>query len=72
MGNNIMKSLVILGSTGSIGTQALEVCRRDGYKVNALAAGGNIDLLEKQAREFSVKAVAVFDESKANDLKIRL
>jgi 1-deoxy-D-xylulose-5-phosphate reductoisomerase len=67
-----MKSLVILGSTGSIGTQALEVCRRDGYKVNALAAGGNIDLLEKQAREFSVKAVAVFDESKANDLKIRL
>ena len=67
-----MKSLVILGSTGSIGTQALEVCRRDGYKVNALAAGGNIELLEKQAREFSVKAVAVFDESKANDLKIKL
>ena len=67
-----MKSLVILGSTGSIGTQALEVCRRDGYKVNALAAGGNIDLLEKQAREFSVKAVAVFDESKAQDLKIKL
>ncbi len=67
-----MKSLVILGSTGSIGTQALEVCRRDGYKVNALAAGGNIDLLEKQAREFSVKAVAVFDESKANDLKCKL
>ncbi|MBR3908736.1 MAG: 1-deoxy-D-xylulose-5-phosphate reductoisomerase [Clostridia bacterium] len=68
----MMKSLVILGSTGSIGTQALEVCRRDGYKVNALAAGGNIELLEKQAREFSVKAVAVFDESKANDLKIKL
>ena len=67
-----MKSLVILGSTGSIGTQALEVCRRDGYKVNALAAGGNIDLLEKQAREFGVKAVAVFDESKVNDLKIKL
>lgn len=67
-----MKSLVILGSTGSIGTQALEVCRRDGYKVNALAAGGNIELLEKQAREFKVKAVAVFDESKAHDLKIKL
>lgn len=67
-----MKSLVILGSTGSIGTQALEVCRRDGYKVNALAAGGNIELLEKQAREFGVKAVAVFDENKANDLKIKL
>ncbi|MBR6564827.1 MAG: 1-deoxy-D-xylulose-5-phosphate reductoisomerase [Clostridia bacterium] len=68
----MMKSLVILGSTGSIGTQALEVCRRDGYKVNALAAGGNIELLEKQAREFSVKAVAVFDEKKAADLKIKL
>lgn len=67
-----MKSLVILGSTGSIGTQALEVCRRDGYKVNALAAGGNIELLEKQAREFSVKAVAVFDEDKAKELKIKL
>lgn len=67
-----MKSLVILGSTGSIGTQALEVCRRDGYKVVALAAGGNIDLLEKQAREFSVKAVAVFDEQKAQELKIKL
>ena len=67
-----MKSLVILGSTGSIGTQALEVCRRDGYKVNALASGSNIELLEKQAREFSVKAVAVFDQNKANELKIKL
>lgn len=67
-----MKSLVILGSTGSIGTQALEVCRRDGYKVNALAAGGNINLLEAQAREFGVKAVAVFDQEKAQELKIKL
>ena len=67
-----MKSLVILGSTGSIGTQALEVCCRDGYKVNGLAAGGNIELLEKQAREFHVKAVAVFNESKAQELKIKL
>ena len=61
-----MKSLIILGSTGSIGTQALEVCRRDGYKVTALAAGSNIELLEKQAREFGVKKVAVFSEEKAN------
>ncbi len=67
-----MKSLVILGSTGSIGTQALEVCRRDGYKVEALAAGGNIELLEAQAREFKVKAVAVFNEQKAKELKIKL
>ncbi len=67
-----MKSLIILGSTGSIGTQALEVCKRDGYKVVALAAGSNIELLEAQAREFSVKAVAVFNEEKANELKIKL
>ncbi len=67
-----MKSLIILGSTGSIGTQALEVCRRDGYKVNALAAGSNIELLQQQAREFGVKAVAVFDENKAQQLKIKL
>ncbi len=67
-----MKSLVILGSTGSIGTQALEVCHRDGYKVNGLAAGSNIELLEKQAREFSVKTVAVFSEEKAKELKIKL
>ena len=68
----MMKSLIILGSTGSIGTQALEICRRDGYKVTALAAGSNIDLLEKQAREFAPLAVAVFDEQKAKELKIKL
>lgn len=67
-----MKSLVILGSTGSIGTQAIEVCKRQGYRVNALAAGGNIDLLEKQARELQVKAVAVFNKEKAKELKIKL
>ena len=67
-----MKSLIILGSTGSIGTQALDVCRRDGYKVTALAAGSNIELLEKQAREFKPSLVAVFSEEKAKELKIKL
>ena len=67
-----MKSLIILGSTGSIGTQALDVCRRDGYKVTALAAGSNIELLEKQAREFNPKCVAVFNENAAKELKIKL
>ena len=67
-----MKNLIILGSTGSIGTQALEVCERQGYKVNGLAAGGNIELLEKQARKFGVKAVAVFNSEKAKDLEIKL
>lgn len=67
-----MKSLIILGSTGSIGTQALEICRRDGYKVTALAAGSNVELLEKQAREFKPLKVAVFNESAAKDLAVRL
>ncbi len=67
-----MKELIILGSTGSIGTQALEVARRDGYKVTALAAGSNIELLESQARQFKPYIVAVFDEDKAKELKIRL
>ena len=67
-----MKKLIILGSTGSIGTQALEVCRRDGYRVTALAAGSNITLLEKQAREFKPLRVAVFDSEKAKELKIKL
>ncbi len=67
-----MKSLIILGSTGSIGTQALEVCRRDRYRVTALAAGSNIELLEKQAREFNPLVCAVFNEDSAKELAIRL
>lgn len=67
-----MKKLIILGSTGSIGTQSLEVARRSGYKVTALAAGSNIELLEKQAREFKPLCVAVFNETAAKDLKLKL
>lgn len=67
-----MKKITILGSTGSIGTQALEVVRKNGYKVTALAAGKNVKLLEEQVREFSPKTVAVFDETAAKDLKIRI
>lgn len=67
-----MKTISVLGSTGSIGTQALDVARCGGYKVAALAAGRNTELLEKQAREFSVPLVAVADETAARDLKIRL
>lgn len=67
-----MKNLTILGSTGSIGTQSLEVARRNGYRIIGLAAGNNIDMLETQAREFLPKAVAVFDCEKAKELKIKL
>lgn len=67
-----MKEIIILGSTGSIGTQALEVCRANGYKVTALAASVNSALVEEQAREFMPKCVAMYDEKAAADLKIRL
>ena len=68
-----MKKLTILGSTGSIGTQALTVTEKIGWGVSALAAGGrNITLLENQARKFSPEYLAVMDESAAKDLKIKL
>ena len=65
-----MKRVGILGSTGSIGTQTLEVIRESKEeKVVALAAAANIELLEKQIREFSPKIVCVFEEEKAKLLK---
>ena len=68
-----MKKIAILGSTGSIGTQTLEVARANkDIEVTALAAGSNIDLLEKQIREFSPKIAAVWNEEKAKELKDRV
>lgn len=67
-----MKQISVLGSTGSIGTQTLDVCRRLGFPVVALAAGSNAALLEEQAREFRPELVAVFDEAAAAKLKISL
>ena len=66
------KTLIILGSTGSIGEQALDVARKNGYKIKGLAAGKNIEKIEAQAREFSPEYVAVFDETAAKELKDRL
>lgn len=68
-----MKYISILGSTGSIGTQTLEVVRNNkNIKVTALTAGGNIDLLEKQIREFKPYIVSVLDEEKAKELALRI
>lgn len=68
-----MKKIAILGSTGSIGTQTLEVVRANkDIEVTALAAGSNIDLLEKQIREFSPKIAAVWNEEKTKELKDRV
>lgn len=65
-----MKKIAILGSTGSIGTQTLEVVENQGdIEVTALAAGSNIRLLEEQIRKFRPKIVCVFEEEKAKELK---
>ncbi len=68
-----MKKIAILGSTGSIGTQTLDVVRQNSeeLKVTALAAGHNVALLEKQIREFSPRIAAVADEADARDLRER-
>lgn len=66
------EAIAILGSTGSIGTQALDVVRGMGLRVTALCANRNIDLLEVQAREFQPAMVAVMDEEAAKTLKLRL
>ena len=66
----MMKNIAILGSTGSIGTQTLDVVREHGdLSVVALAAGNNIKLLEEQIREFHPKVAAVWDEEKAAVLR---
>ena len=68
-----MKKIAILGSTGSIGTQTLEIVRTNGdLEVTALAAGNNIDLLEQQVREFRPKLAAVWKEERAAELKSRV
>ena len=65
-----MKKIAILGSTGSIGTQTLEVVRENGdLEVLGLAAGNNIKLLEAQIREFHPKVAAVWSEEKAKELR---
>lgn len=67
-----MKHLSVLGSTGSIGKQTLDVCKSRGFVVEAIAAGSNVKLLEEQARAFQVRHVSVMDTSLYLDLKSRL
>lgn len=68
-----MKRIAILGSTGSIGTQTLEIVRKeDDLRVAALAAGTNVELMEKQVREFKPSLVAMWTEEAARDLRERL
>ena len=68
-----MKKIAILGSTGSIGTQTLEVVRANGdIQVAAIAAGSNIKMLEAQIREFSPSVCGVWDEEKAKELALKV
>ena len=65
-----MKKIAILGSTGSIGTQTLDIVREQGdIQVVAMAAGSNISLLDAQMREFKPSLVSVWDEKKASELR---
>ncbi|MDE5772397.1 MAG: 1-deoxy-D-xylulose-5-phosphate reductoisomerase [Ruminococcus sp.] len=66
------KTVSVLGSTGSIGTQSLEVCEKHGFRVCGLSANNNTDLLEKQTRKFCPEYVCIYNEEKYAELKNRL
>ena len=67
------KKISVLGSTGSIGTQTLEIIRyNQDIEITALAAGSNVELLEKQVREFHPKTACLWDEKAAAELKVRI
>ena len=70
---NGTKKIAILGSTGSIGTQTLDIVRKEpDLRVTAMAAGANVALMEKQVREFHPELVAMWTEEAANDLRERI
>lgn len=66
------KSISVLGSTGSIGVQSLDVAKKAGFEVLALSANSDVKKLEAQIREFKPKIAALADEKAAEDLKIRV
>ena len=66
------KSIAVLGATGSVGMQALDVARARGYRVDFLSADRNVRAIESAAREFKPSAVAMADAEAAKELKILL
>lgn len=66
------KKIAVLGSTGSVGTQTLQCCKRLGYGVTVLAANRNVNLLEQQARAFTPRYVVISDKSAYREIKTRL
>ena len=67
-----MKGIALLGSTGSIGTQSLDVCRMHGYRVVCLTANRRVNLMETQIREFRPDLVSMMDPVAADDLRTRV
>ncbi len=67
-----MKNISILGSTGSIGTQSLDVCRMHGYSVKCLTANSSVEKIEEQIREFKPELVCLMNENAAEDLRVRI
>ncbi len=67
-----MKGIALLGSTGSIGTQSLDVCRMHGYRVVCMTANRRVDLMEAQIREFRPELVCMMDPAAADDLRTRV
>ena len=70
--DSIYPSISILGSTGSVGQQAIEVAMQNGIRVNCISANRNVDLVERQARALCVRACAMADRDAARELKRRL
>ena len=68
----MVKNISILGSTGSIGTQALDVSRKLNLNISAITAYSNIDILEQQVREFKPSLAVVFCEDKAKEFKTKI
>ncbi len=66
------EKLIVLGSTGSIGVQALEVARKQKIEITALAAGKNVAVMEQQVREFEPEIAVMYDEEAAKELKIKI
>lgn len=66
------RCISVLGSTGSIGTQTLDVARKYNIKISALTAHSNVKLIEEQIREFKPSLAVMFDEKAASDLKTRI
>lgn len=68
----MIKNISILGSTGSIGTQTLDVVDTLGLRVSAVTAASNVDLIENQVRKYKPELAVLFNEDKASELKLRI